>query len=356
VSKARFLYNNLITSESMLAVSSLRAGLVTNAKKEGTGSAVIVTSGNYSGSTDLEYIVEIDSIAAGAEVGQATFRWSDGGGTWNATGVTTPTSATELNNGAKIAFTSGTGADFVVGDRWYFKGVNLFNPGKLIDLDRDHVCRSAALESPNTTTIDLGSAQEVKALVLYDHNITSGATITINGNSANSWGAPAFSESVTWAADKILHYLSEAQTYRYWQLQITDTANTDGYIETGEIFLGSYMELSKNYVEGFKKPFELLFDENKTPYGVSKKRFYNKRRNFQFDFNYILAADIALLETMLDALCDSDNGKINPFYFNDDSAIPANTWLVDITSLPEDHQARGFYSSSLSFTEVLRSL
>ncbi len=145
--KCRFIYDNLVSTESMITVSSLRIGLVTTAKKEGTGSAVITTSGNYSGATDIEYIVEIDSIAGGAEVGQATFRWSDGGSVWDASGVTTPAAATELNNGVKIAFTTGAGADFVVGDKWYFKGVNLFNAGKMIDRDRDHRYRSSSLDS-----------------------------------------------------------------------------------------------------------------------------------------------------------------------------------------------------------------
>jgi len=143
----RFLYNNLITSESMLSVSSLRNGIVTGAKKEGTGSAVMTPSGNFFGAVDIEYIVEIDSIAGGAEVGQATYKWSDGGGTWDASGVTTLAAPTLLNNGAYIAFATGTGADFVVGDKWYFKGVNLFNAGKTIDRDRDQAYRSAGLDT-----------------------------------------------------------------------------------------------------------------------------------------------------------------------------------------------------------------
>ena len=97
---ARFIYDNLVANESMLSVSSLRNGLVTSAKKEGTGSAVITTSGNFRGPVDLDYIIEIDDIVAvGPEVGQATFKWSDGGGTGNATRVTTPATATELNDG-----------------------------------------------------------------------------------------------------------------------------------------------------------------------------------------------------------------------------------------------------------------
>lgn len=143
----RFIFENLAADESMISVSSLRNGLVTSAKKEGTGSAIITTSGNFRGPIDLEYIVEIDSIAGGAEVGQATFKWTDGGGTWNATGVTTPATATELNYDVMIGFTTGAGADFVGGDKWYFKGINLFNAGQMLDRDRDHIYRSTDLDS-----------------------------------------------------------------------------------------------------------------------------------------------------------------------------------------------------------------
>ena len=361
MSKPRFLYDNLITAESMLSVSSLRNGIVTSAKKEGTGSAVMTPSGNYSGATDLEYIVEVDSIAGGAEVGDATYKWSDGGGTWDADGVATAAAPTLLNNGVYIAFASGAGADFVVGDKWYFKGVNLFNAGKMIDRDRDHSYRSAALASPNTITITLDAEAEADALVIFDHNFTSAATITLWGDDAATFdsdgGNAQLIETVTWASGKILHYLTTTdRTKKYWQLRITDTANTDLYIDIGELFLGSYMELSKNYSVGFSKGFELLHDSNKTPYGVVKKRFYNKQRIFTYDFRLISTTDLALLETMIDAIAIRSTGELKSFWFNDDSAVVANTWLVDITKLPEKHVASSYYEASLELTEVMRSV
>ena len=143
----RFIYDNLISSESMISVSSLRGGMVTGAKKEGTGSAVITVAGAFTGPIDLEYIIEIDGIGGGTEVGQATFKWSDGGGIWNATLVTTPAIATALNYGITILFTGGAGADFALADRWYFKGINLFNAAKTIDRDRDTSYRSSGLDS-----------------------------------------------------------------------------------------------------------------------------------------------------------------------------------------------------------------
>ena len=117
-----------------------------------------------------------------------------------------------------------------------------------------------------TINIDLGSAQEVKVLIIDDHNMSSGATITLKGVDPT-----IFSEAVTWVDDKIVHYLSVATTKRYWQIQITDAGNTDGYIDIGEIFLGSYMELTKTYKRGFTKGFALLYDSNTTVYGSKKE-------------------------------------------------------------------------------------
>jgi len=357
---ARFLYNNLISTESMLSVSSLRTGIVTDAKKDGAGSAVISTGGSYSGTTDLEYIVEIDSIAGGAEVGQATFRWSDGGGTWDATGVTTSATPTTLNNGVTVAWTTGSGADFVVGDAWYFKGVNLFNAGKMIDWDRDHRYRSLTLSSPNTITADFGVAKSVEALVLFDHNFTSAATITLWADDAATFdsdgGSPQFTESVTWTVDKIIHYLSVATSKRYWRVRITDTTNPDGFLEIGEWFLGTYTELSRNYDEGFERSIPLLLQAEQTVQGVLKRRFFNKQRRFRMVFSALTASDLTNLETLVDTIVDKSAQQINPFFFHEDSANNVKIWMVNLSELPEVHQTLSVYQSVLEMLEVPTSI
>ena len=116
------------------------------------------------------------------------------------------------------------------------------------------------------------------------------------------------------------------------------------------------MELSKTYSLGFSKGFELLYDSNRTPYGVVKKRFYNRQRSFTYNFNLIIAADITLLETMIDAIASRSTGQLLPFWFNDDSAIPAQTWMVDVSAIPEDHRVVEYYTTSLELLEVMRSI
>lgn len=357
---ARFLYNNLITDADMITVSSLRTGIVTAAKKNGTGSAVITASGSYSGAEDLEYIVEIDSIAGGAEVGQATFKWSDGGGSWDASGVATSAINVTLNNGVQVLWTTGAGADFVVGDKWYFKGINLFNASKMIDVDRDTKYRSSALESPNTITIDFGENQEITALIIFDHNFTSSATLLLEADDASSFdsdgGSAQFSEAVTWVSEKILHYLSTATTRRYWRLSVTDIGNLDGFIEIGEFFLGTYMEPSKNFCAEYEKSITLLHAANINPYGKKMKRFFNAQRVFEYPYLGMSPADVTLFEAMISAVSDRAAGTLDSFFFNDDSAETGNIWLVDIEELPETHMVRDYLSIAMRMTEVVKSV
>ena len=346
----------------MLAVSSLRTGVVTSALKEGTGSAILNTSGDYSGSTDLEYTVEIDSIAGGAEVGQATFKWSDGSGAWNAVGVTTSAVNITLNNGVQINWTTGSGADFVVGDKWYLKGVNLFNAGKMVDLDRDHRYRSSALESPNTITITLTAEQLINALIIYDHNLTSGATIALWGDDAATFdsgtaGAPQVAETITWTDDKILHYLTTAdRTKRYWQLRITDTANTDGYIEIGELYLGSYLELSRNYTEGFERTTETFKEVSELKSGINRNWYFGNQEVFELEFNFLTSADVVSMRALFAAISSRATGQLLPFYLNTDSAVPADTWLVEIEELPVTHKTGSLYEMELELREKMASV
>lgn len=94
------------------------------AAKSGTGSATMTLSGVYGGPIGASYVVTIDAVSGGAEVGQATYKWSrDGGVTWAATGLTTSAAPARLEYGVSVAFTSGAGADFALGDTWTFTGM-----------------------------------------------------------------------------------------------------------------------------------------------------------------------------------------------------------------------------------------
>lgn len=202
-----------------------------------------------------------------------------------------------------------------------------------------------------TYNIDLGSAQEVKALIIGDHNISSAATVTLLGVDD-----PAYSTALSWSSSIMVHYLSTAQTKRYWQLQITDAANSDGYIEIGELFLGSYMELSRNIKEGYSEDTELLMETNETPYGIRRDRYYNTRKTVSIDFVAMSTSDVASMKSLVQTVTSRTDGTYKPFWFNLDSDSPEDSYLVKLDDLPVQHKTAGYYDISLDLQEIVKSV
>lgn len=138
---------------TQITASSIFSGALGTARKEGTGSASMDVGGAFTGSGVLEYLVRIDSVAGGAEVGQATFRWkTSDDSTWVATGVTTSSTFVTLNNGVQVKWTSGTGDDFALNDEWTFKAVRQFGVSKILDPDPDTKWRSDLFTNRVTTS------------------------------------------------------------------------------------------------------------------------------------------------------------------------------------------------------------
>lgn len=89
--------------------------------------------------------------------------------------------------------------------------------------------------------IDLGSAKAVTSVILFNHDLTSGdSLIKIQGNTADSWGAPAFSQSLTYAAS-VIHAAFSTQTYRYWRITFTKSSSSEQR-KIGRVFLGEYFQ------------------------------------------------------------------------------------------------------------------
>lgn len=106
---------------------------------------------------------------------------------------------------------------------------------------RKRVWRTTTGGPTERVVIDLGSAKAITTLILIDHDLVAGDTnILLEGNSADSWGAPAFSQSLTWASGPILQTFTQ-QTLRYWRLSFTKTSASESR-EIGRLYLGTYAE------------------------------------------------------------------------------------------------------------------
>ncbi len=351
----RFLYDNLITSSTMITVSSLKNGVMTGSLKEGLGSASLNVSGAFTGAEDLEYIVEIDSTAAGNEVAQASFKWSDGGGGWDGTTVVTSSSNISLNNGVLVNWTSGAGNDFELADKWYFKGYNLFNASKMLDGNRNSRYRSAGLTTADTIIIDLGSAQQIKSAIIYDHNFTSSVSVSLQGATSASF-VGGITTSLTFNSEKILHHLSSAETYRYWKIIVNDNANPAGYFEVGELFLGSYFEPSGNFGLGSNRPIDFVENTRYTQYGVRKSRFANLCKKLELNFPKMKSTDCDNFETLLTGITNQDSGLQKPIYFNEDSTLANDILMMNLVNYTKNKPLNLWFDIGVKLEEVMKTV
>jgi len=351
----RFLYQNSITAASQIAVSSSFYGVVGGIYAEQLGSATVQNGGLYSASEDMGYVVEIDSVGAGKEVGQATFKWSDDDGqTWNETGVTTSSDPYEMSNGVTVQFTTGTGDDFELGDKWSWIGKNNYGRQKLFDLDRDYGYRSRSLDDPNTITLSFSAAVNMTALAIMDHNLTSAAVITLMANDTDAWGDPAYSQVIPWNSDKIGYYLD--QTYQYARLQISDQLNTDGYIEIGELYLGAYLEPDKNYSYDWDQTTTAQETSAQGRKGYGKKSLDYVQESIKISFSRLSATDRDSLVTLFRTIKNASAGTVSPVYFNIDSADPDNVFLMHMgTTLSRINTFLDRYTVEVELSEVVKT-
>ncbi len=100
---------------------------------------------------------------------------------------------------------------------------------------------------------DFGSAQNIWVVAIVGHNYSSGATVTLELNATDAWGAPSVSQVIAYNADMMIYVFTSAQNYRWARITIADGSNPDGYVEEGRVFLGGYLSPERNFIRTFRK-------------------------------------------------------------------------------------------------------
>lgn len=122
--------------------------------------------------------------------------------------------------------------------------------------------------------LDFGSAQTIRLASLIHHNL-AGATVTLQANATNSWGAPSFSQAFTIPAAKLdgfgvnpfLDLRTAAPNYRYFSLNVTGAPAVWG---VGEIILASQCRTFPGHISpGTKEEDIRQIYEHTTEYGVA---------------------------------------------------------------------------------------
>lgn len=163
--------------------------------------------------------------------------------------------------------------------------------------------------------VDLGSATSITGMAVLGHNIDAGATVTLEYNNADAWGAPAGSEAITIASPNMYKTFT-AHNYRYWRLVVSGAAAT---VKIGEFVLKSYTELSQNFNWGYRVEDYYGNIRHETEYGqVWAYNLFN-RKTFEISF---MVNDTTHDELV--ALIAAVEGGANPFVFIDPQETTAH--------------------------------
>jgi hypothetical protein len=112
-------------------------------------------------------------------------------------------------------------------------------------------------DSAQTIVFDFGSAKDVDYVALIDTNFQSGATVTIEANATDAWGAPSLGPTALTryagdsytrpSGDTVSKYdvwmVAASGSYRYWRISINDATNPDTHLDMGACFIGEYLQM-----------------------------------------------------------------------------------------------------------------
>ena len=156
--------------------------------------------------------------------------------------------------------------------------------------------------------INIGSAQTASYIILMNHNLTAGCTVTLEANTADSWGAPPFSETVTYTANDMFDEFTGA-SYQYWRLVVSDPTRTLNDIKIGELILGELSELDRNFDFDVNSQRVYRSIQNET---VGRNKWTYILENYlelRLSFSILTAAQLS----ELDDICSDVNGNATPF-------------------------------------------
>jgi hypothetical protein len=163
-------------------------------------------------------------------------------------------------------------------------------------------------------TIDLVTAQSIDFVALVNHNLSSGATITVQAGTTS--GVADFSTVVAWRQYDAFKIFT-VQSKRYWKITIADSGNADAYIEVGYVLLGDSTEFGFNFTYGWKFSDEFQNAELESEYGVPFVTTLFERIRLQMEFLNLSAANATTFRTFFRAL----QRNAVPLFLIPDSAV-----------------------------------
>jgi len=122
---------------------------------------------------------------------------------------------------------------------------------------RAKIWRTSSVATEQYITWDLGLPTDVESFAMVGRRnspiqLTPSGIYKLQANPTDAWTSPAFEQALTYDGESMIA-LSETglagTQYRYWRLSLTDTTNSNGYIEIAAIHLGNHIAPTNGRVQ-----------------------------------------------------------------------------------------------------------
>jgi hypothetical protein len=184
---------------------------------------------------------------------------------------------------------------------------------------------------------DFGSVKAVTCIALtgYDWAAAPG-TLQVEFNNTDSWGSPAETKALTWAASPTVNgnkatiiSVFASISYRYARLNVV---NAPGDWQLGRIFIGEYFQPENNYLYGWSPE---LVDPSLLSQSVGGQTYADeieKYRKVNFGLSFVSQAQWKLFQKMVNAMGISRDLFVAFDYDNEPNEM---TIYGKLTALPK---------------------
>lgn len=213
---------------------------------------------------------------------------------------------------------------------------------------------------------DLGSAKQVDLAAIIHHNLDAAIAVTLQGHTANSWGAPTLSTAFTiparlndqytvniWLDLTVLFPSAVNRTFRYWRLNVTG-------VNSAALFVGEWR------LEGTRRTFGTRDIKRgstrmwRRPAILHETELFVRRA---YDLGVTIRTVTVDVELTDPVLADLETwyrdaqGIIKPFLIVPNSS-ETDAWLVGFTNQERPYRrlAPGYHTATIEFQELSRGL
>lgn len=199
--------------------------------------------------------------------------------------------------------------------------------------------------------VDTGSGgRSYNLLALAGSNISSTATVT--WSSGATAAATGFQHVMGWRKFTMFIRMATAGTYRYHRLRVQDSSNADGYVEIGQLWIGTFTDTPIQIIPEWDDEETILLREMESDIGVHHSELLARQHRLgNLTFSGLSTTDADTIEN--DMWVESSGSELPIFVAPRDDEYRG--WAMKIMAYVR-HRTQQFQEIVMELKELIRGV